>query len=34
MKIMAEIDLFNYLKRNVYPDLVMSRKPMSRWDCY
>ena len=34
MKIISEMELFNYLKRNVYPDLVMSRKPMSRWDCY
>tara|TARA_R100000654_G_scaffold1692_5_gene6220 strand:- start:13449 stop:13829 length:381 start_codon:yes stop_codon:yes gene_type:complete len=31
---MIEIDLFNYLKENVYPDLVMSLSPISRWDCY
>ena len=29
-----EIDLFNYLKENVYFDLVKSRNQMSRWDCY
>jgi hypothetical protein len=29
-----EIDLFNYLVENVYPDLVKSRNQMSRWDCY
>lgn len=26
--------LFSYLKLNCYPDLVMSNKQMSRWDCY
>ena len=31
---MVEIDLFRYLKYNVYPDLVMSSNPISRWDCY
>jgi len=29
-----EIDLFNYLKENVYFDLVKSKNQMSRWDCY
>tara|TARA_R110001606_G_scaffold103219_1_gene225924 strand:+ start:646 stop:1050 length:405 start_codon:yes stop_codon:yes gene_type:complete len=29
-----ETDLFNWLKDNVYPDLVKSKNPMSRWDCY
>ena len=31
---MIESDLFNYLKQHVYPDLVMSLNPISRWDCY
>ena len=31
---MVEQDLFNYLKENLYPDLVMSLSPISRWDCY
>ena len=30
----TEIDLFNWLKENVYPDLVKAKNPMSRWDCY
>jgi len=34
MRILTEIELFEYLRAKVYPDLVMSRKPMSRWDCY
>ena len=29
-----EIDLFNYLKENIYFDLVKSKNQMSRWDCY
>lgn len=29
-----EADLFDWLKGNVYPDLVKSRNQMSRWDCY
>jgi hypothetical protein len=29
-----ESDLFNYLKENVYFDLVKSKNQMSRWDCY
>jgi len=29
-----EVDLFNYLKENVYFDLVKSKNQMSRWDCY
>ena len=31
---MIEQDLFIYLKEKVYPDLVMSNSPISRWDCY
>lgn len=34
MKTWTEKDLFQYLKSTVYPDLVKSHKPMSRWDCY
>ena len=29
-----EIDLFNYLLENIYPDLVKAKNQMSRWDCY
>jgi hypothetical protein len=29
-----EIDLFNWLKENQYPDLLKSKNQMSRWDCY
>lgn len=29
-----EQDLFNWLKENVYKDLVKSKNQMSRWDCY
>lgn len=29
-----ESDLFDWLKENVYPDLVKAKKQMSRWDCY
>lgn len=29
-----EADLFDWLKENVYPDLVKSMHQMSRWDCY
>lgn len=29
-----ETDLFNWLKENVYPDLVKAKNPMSKWDCY
>ena len=29
-----EIDLFNWLKENTYPDLVKLEKNNSRWDCY
>ena len=29
-----ENDLFEWLKQNVYPDLVKSKNPLSRWDCY
>jgi len=31
---MKEADLFEYLLNNYYPDLVKSKKKMSRWDCY
>jgi len=30
----TEKELFDYLRATVYPDLVKSHKPMSRWDCY
>jgi hypothetical protein len=29
-----EQDLFNWLKENIYKDLVKSKNQMSRWDCY
>lgn len=29
-----ESDLFEFLRSNVYPDLVKSKNQMSRWDCY
>ena len=29
-----ESDLFDWLKQNVYIDLVKSKNQMSRWDCY
>lgn len=29
-----EKDLFDWLKENVYLDLVKSKNQMSRWDCY
>jgi len=29
-----EEDLFNYLLKTVYPDLVKSRRQFSKWDCY
>lgn len=31
---MKEQDLFDYLKDCCYPDLVMSKSKVSRWDCY
>lgn len=31
---MIEQDLFNYLRENRYPDLVMAKSKISRWDCY
>lgn len=31
---MKEEDLFNYLLKTVYPDLVKSRRQFSKWDCY
>lgn len=29
-----EDDLFNWLKENIYNDLVKAKNPISRWDCY
>lgn len=29
-----EADLFNWLKENIYPDLVKAEKQISKWDCY
>jgi hypothetical protein len=29
-----EADLFDWLKENVYLDLVKAKNQMSRWDCY
>lgn len=29
-----ETDLFNWLKENVYDDLVKAKNPISKWDCY
>jgi len=29
-----ENDLFDWLKDNVYPDLVKAKSQISRWDCY
>jgi len=29
-----EKDLFEWLGSNFYPDLLKSKNPMSRWDCY
>jgi hypothetical protein len=34
MKDWKETDLFNWLKENIYPDLVKANNPISRWDCY
>jgi hypothetical protein len=31
---MNEQKLFQYLKDNYLPDLVLANNPMSRWDCY
>ena len=31
---MNEQMLFQYLKDNYLPDLVLANNPMSRWDCY
>ena len=31
---MKEHDLFKYLVKCCYPDLVEARSQMSRWDCY
>jgi len=30
----TESDLFNWLQKNIYPDLVKAKNPLSRWDCY
>tara|TARA_A100000171_G_scaffold297_1_gene478 strand:- start:2560 stop:2955 length:396 start_codon:yes stop_codon:yes gene_type:complete len=32
--ISKEDDLFDFLKRSKYPDLVKAKAQMSRWDCY
>lgn len=32
--ISKEAELFDFLKRNTYPDLVKAKDPVSRWDCY
>ena len=29
-----EKELFDWLKDNVYPDLLFARNQLSRWDCY
>ena len=34
MKNWQEKDLFAYLLKNTYFDLVKAKKQMSRWDCY
>jgi hypothetical protein len=34
MKDWKEVNLFDWLKENVYPDLVKAKRQMSRWDCY
>ena len=31
---MVEKQLFEFLRKNYYPDLVMAKSKMSRWDCY
>lgn len=31
---MIEKDLFQYLKEKYYPDLVMAKSKISKWDCY
>ena len=31
---MKEKELFEYLIKCCYPDLVKAKKQMSRWDCY
>lgn len=34
IRINKEQQLFDWLKNNVYPDLVIARNQLSRWDCY
>ena len=34
IRINKEQELFDWLKDNVYPDLVLARHQLSRWDCY
>lgn len=34
MKDWKEVNLFNWLKENVYHDLIKIEKNNSRWDCY
>jgi len=31
---MIEKELFRFLKDSYYPDLVMAKSKMSKWDCY
>lgn len=31
---MIEKDLFEHLRSNYYPDLVMAKSKISKWDCY
>ena len=31
---MKEKDLYQYLERCCYTDLVMAKNPLSKWDCY
>ena len=31
---MIEKDLFEYLRSEYYPDLVMAKSKISKWDCY
>lgn len=31
---MVEQQLFEYLRKGYYPDLVKAKSQMSRWDCY
>lgn len=33
-RINSEKELFDWLKKTVYTDLLICRNPLSRWDCY